>query len=309
MNTVDLNRLRVFFTVCQSRSVTKAAHQLHITRSAVSQQVTKLEDELGIALFMRTNRNVIPTPEAEALYPLVRDFIAGIQEMKISFEVGKHEPTGKIRVGAPIVFGETFVIDAVAKFKKRYPHTSFELSFMNQPWLLSEKVLAGEIELAIIDLINIVQKQLPVSAQPLIIERQALVGSKDILGPWKNKYIPYDELVRFPIIDYLPKGEATKLWFRKMYDHIPGELNVVFSCENLYAMIRGAKEGLGLGLIPTYLIQKELKSEQLIKVMTRKSEYENRIGIVQAPDRKPSLAERIFVNLIADEMKKRGQYL
>lgn len=309
MNTVDFNRLRVFFYVCQNKSVGRAAELLHITRSAVSQQIAKLEDELGVKLFLRTNRNVIPTAEAQVLYPVLEDFFVRLKEKADYFESGKMEPAGKLRVGAPIIFGETFIVDAAAGFKRKYPRVSFDMVFMNQPWELARKVLAGELDMAIIDLMDITQRQVPVDTRPLIIEQQIMVGNKDLMGQWRSKFPSYEEVVKFPFIVYITGGEAEKLWCRRMFNRVPGELNIVFACQNLHAMIRGAKQGLGLGLVPQYLIKEELKKGQLIKIKTREPDYENQIGLAQAPDRKPSLAEKMFVELLAGEMKKRGKYL
>lgn len=309
MNTVDFNRLRVFYYVCTYGSIGKAASELHITRSAVSQQIAKLEDEIGTKLFQRSNRNVTPTADAKDLYPLIEGFVKGLQEKKELIERGKYEPVGRLRIGAPIIFGETFVIGAVAKFTKKYPRVSFTFSFMNQPWLLAEKVLAGELDFAIIDLVEETSEQVPVATKRLIIEQQVLVGSKKLLGSSRNRQMSCDEIVSLPFVVYLPGGKAEKLWCRKMFGRIPGKLNIIFSCQNLHAMIKGVKEGLGLGLIPKYLIERDLKAGTLIQVETKKPDYENVIGLAQVPDRKPSLAEKLFIKMLEDNLKTRGKYL
>jgi DNA-binding transcriptional LysR family regulator len=190
-----------------------------------------------------------------------------------------------------------------------HPGVSFGLSFMNQPWAASEKVLSGEVDFAFIDLVDVVQSQVPVISNHLIIERQIVVGDKSLLGPWKNRRMPYEEIVKFPFVAYIPKGRAEKLWCKRIYGRIPPELDIVFDCQNLRAMINGVKQGLGLGLIPAYLVEKELKSGRLIKVRAPGPDYENNIGLVRAPDRKPSLAERRFVDFTFSELKKRGKYL
>jgi DNA-binding transcriptional LysR family regulator len=309
MNSVDFNRLRVFYYVCTYGSIGKAAGELHITRSAVSQQIAKLEDELGTKLFLRSNRNVTPTVEAKDLCPLIEGFVKGIQEKKELIERGKHEPVGQLRIGAPIIFGETFVIGAVAKFTKKYPLVSFTLSFMNQPWLHAEKVLAGELDFAIIDLIEETGEQVPVATKRLIIEQQVLVGNKKLLGSLHNRQMSYDEIISLPFVVYLPGGKAEKLWCRKMFGKIPSKMTIIFSCQNLHAMIKGVKEGLGVGLIPKYLIKDELKTGKLIQIKTKKPDYENAIGLAQLPDRKPSLAEKTFIKMLEDDLKTRGKYL
>ena len=69
---MNLQQLRYAVALADSRSFTKAAASEYVVQSALSQQLRKLEDELGITLFERTTRTVTPTPAGEALLPLMR---------------------------------------------------------------------------------------------------------------------------------------------------------------------------------------------------------------------------------------------
>ncbi|MFY0532236.1 LysR family transcriptional regulator [Nannocystis pusilla] len=103
----DFNRLRVFFHVHEARSVSAAAEALHVTQSAVSQSLAKLEDELKAQLFVRRHRAVVPTAAGEALFAVVAPFVAGLQERVGQIHRARHELAGTLQIGAPVEFGRT----------------------------------------------------------------------------------------------------------------------------------------------------------------------------------------------------------
>ena len=76
---MDLNLIRVFVAVFESRTVTEAARRLHVTPSAVSQQLARLRQTLDDGLFQREGPSMLPTPVASKLYPAFRDALVGVE--------------------------------------------------------------------------------------------------------------------------------------------------------------------------------------------------------------------------------------
>ena len=79
---MNLQQLRYAVALADAQSFTKAAVNEYVVQSALSQQLRKLEDELGVTLFERTTRMVAPTPAGEALLPLMRQVLAGVDQIK-----------------------------------------------------------------------------------------------------------------------------------------------------------------------------------------------------------------------------------
>ncbi len=80
--SMNLQQLRYAVALADARSFTKAAVNEYVVQSALSQQLRKLEDELGVTLFERTTRTVAPTPAGESLLPLMRQVLAGVDQIK-----------------------------------------------------------------------------------------------------------------------------------------------------------------------------------------------------------------------------------
>ncbi|MEZ4740890.1 MAG: LysR family transcriptional regulator [Bdellovibrionota bacterium] len=81
----DFNRLKVFHFVYKTGSIQKAAEEMHVTRSAISQAIKALEIELDCELFVRTNKTIIPTIQAERLSQTISPFIRELGETLIFF--------------------------------------------------------------------------------------------------------------------------------------------------------------------------------------------------------------------------------
>src|SRR5689334_21004071 len=98
LNIPDLNRLKVFHVVFATRSLIRAADALHVTRSAVSQSLKALEEDLQTKLFIRDSKKVLPTEPAELLFKAIDPFISEIQSAFNQLETGKKALVGHLRI-------------------------------------------------------------------------------------------------------------------------------------------------------------------------------------------------------------------
>src|SRR6201995_4074435 len=125
---MNLQQLRYAVALADSRSFTKAAASEYVVQSALSQQLRKLEDELGITLFERTTRTVTPTPAGEALLPLMREVLAGVEQIKFDAQTISGTVAGRLTVGMMEVPSESLDVAALmAMFHARYPDVSVTL--------------------------------------------------------------------------------------------------------------------------------------------------------------------------------------
>jgi DNA-binding transcriptional LysR family regulator len=133
----DFNRLKVFYHIYSSQSIVAAANGMHITRSAVSQHLKKLEDEIKIQLFVRRHKRLVPTLAADRLYAIVKPFITELQSGLQVIKRARVRPSGLLRVGAPVEFGKAYLPRFFASFRKRYPEVNFYLELGDPDILLS----------------------------------------------------------------------------------------------------------------------------------------------------------------------------
>src|SRR5262249_16329870 len=97
LNKIDLNKLNTLVAVIEQGGVSAAAARLELTRSAISQSVSSLESSLGVPLFRRAGRKLLPTPAALRLYRSARSYQVGLKKT-VAEILGETSP-GRVRVG------------------------------------------------------------------------------------------------------------------------------------------------------------------------------------------------------------------
>lgn len=120
-----MDHLKVFLAVMEAGGFTAAAVGLKIRKSAVSQQIARLEQDLGIPLFRRTTRRVIPTDEGRELYarcePLLRELDTALEDAR------KTRFSGSLRITAPADYANAMLARALAGFGERHPNIGISL--------------------------------------------------------------------------------------------------------------------------------------------------------------------------------------
>ena len=115
---MNLDKLKTFHKIALTGSFTKAARKLHLTQSAVSQQIRSLEDTLGITLIDRSNKRVRLTSEGKILLSYTERLFDLYDEMVSLFELQQTLQKGKITIGSTRVLGTYFLPRLIGTFKE-----------------------------------------------------------------------------------------------------------------------------------------------------------------------------------------------
>lgn len=301
----DLNRLRTFFHVRHEGSVSKAAAALHVTQSAVSQALGKLEHEIGTQLFVRRHRKLVPTPAGETLYALVKPFLASLDEGLEQLKRAKHEVAGLLRVGAPVEFGSRRLPAAFAAFRREHPGVSFELT-LGHPTRLLPLLDRGSLDMAFADIFTARHEGAPGQAGLDIIkvmdEQLVVVASKTYERKHLNGARSFEEIECLDFIAYQRGAPGLHTWFKHHFRKLPKGLNVVFAVESVQAVIAGAQQSMGLGLVPLHTVATLLERGPLTHIKTRRRELTNRVSLARMLDKVPSPAERAFVKSLREAL-------
>jgi LysR family transcriptional activator of glutamate synthase operon len=118
---MELRQLRYAEAVARHRHFTRAAEELHVAQSALSHQVRKLESELGVELFERTSRSVLPTDAGEAVAARARRILAEVDGVRGEVDELQGLVRGRISVGALLPAGEIDVPRLLARFSEAHP--------------------------------------------------------------------------------------------------------------------------------------------------------------------------------------------
>jgi LysR family transcriptional activator of glutamate synthase operon len=146
---VELRQLQYFVHVARLQHVTKAAEELHVAQSAVSRQIHRLEDELGIRLFMQRGRNVQLTPVGQLFLRRAEAILGDLDRAVIEIHEFLDPEVGEIRLGFPHSLGIHLVPQVVAAFRKLHPNVKFRFRQGMYPSLIRD-VADAEVDLAFI---------------------------------------------------------------------------------------------------------------------------------------------------------------
>jgi DNA-binding transcriptional LysR family regulator len=117
----------VFDRVATTLNFTVAARQLKLTQGAVSRQIRALEDELGARLFHRTTRKISLTEVGASFHERCTRILEDLEEARRLASDLQAEPKGKLRITAPVPFGQRYLARAIAQFLARHPKLSIEV--------------------------------------------------------------------------------------------------------------------------------------------------------------------------------------
>lgn len=143
---MDIKYLTYILTIAKKKNMTKAAEELYVSQSSLSQYLSKLEQEIGTPLFFRAKGELVLTPAGE-LYIEAAEQVIQIQK-QLYREIHALENKGQITVGVTSQFGLRMLSEIIPRFKKDYPDISIEISETNLP-TLTKMLIEGSLDLGI----------------------------------------------------------------------------------------------------------------------------------------------------------------
>jgi len=145
---MELSDLKVFLQVASSGGITAAAQKLHRVPSNITARIQKLEQELDTQLFLREKNRLRISPAGEQLLPYAKEMIR-LSQQAIN-ELQKTTPKGRLTIGAMEAVAATRLTEPLMRFHKEYPEVNLQIE-TGPTGLLIERVLAGEIDIALRD--------------------------------------------------------------------------------------------------------------------------------------------------------------
>ncbi len=146
---MDLKRLHYFNQLAKTGNFTKAADQLGIAQSALSTSIKKLEQQLGLKLVNRTERQMSLTAEGQVLLRHAKIILEDVEQAEKELQELKGLTSGVIQFGAPAMLASYFLPDALEQFKKAYPGIQINIHEAGTA-TLAQMLVNGELDLALI---------------------------------------------------------------------------------------------------------------------------------------------------------------
>lgn len=256
---MDWDKLRIFHSVAEAGSFTHAGDSLNLSQSAVSRQISALEDSLRTPLFHRHARGLILTEQGELLYRTVRDVFLKLAAAEAQISESKEKPSGLLRVTTPVALGSVWLTPRLKEFVELYPDINLNLLVDDAELDLGMREADCAIRTTTPRQPDLVQRHLltihvHVFASPAYLKKFGMPKTAaDLDG---HKIIVYGEDPRppFPGVNWLLEA-GTKPGHRRL---------PALMVNNVYAILRAVENGIGIAAFPDYMAHESTKIVQVL---------------------------------------------
>src|SRR5258706_1671433 len=142
---MDWDKLRVFHAVAEAGSFTHAGESLNLSQSAVSRQISALEESVSVPLFHRHARGLILTEQGELLYRTAHEVFAKLAMAEAQLSESKDRPKGQLKVTTTVALGSTWLTPRMGEFLEVYPNVTVDLLLDDRELDLSKRKSDGAI--------------------------------------------------------------------------------------------------------------------------------------------------------------------
>lgn len=298
---MNLNKLYIFKTLYECGSTSSASEVLNVTRSAISQNLSKLEAELGVSLFIRSPKGLIPTSTAHELAVNTSPHLEEISYHVNSLVVNQSGHGGTIHIGAPPATGTVHLPKIIETFSQKNPNAEIRLTlaYSNE---LTEKVLSGHLDLALIDVFGGVDLRNDFYSichcEPVTDEVLVMVCSPEYFQNNLAGELSYKELCKQKFLSISKDIFEIKSWFYHQFGESPAYLRKQIISDNGLVVLDCACRGLGLCVFGSNVTKEYVSKGQLTEIRIRNRGEKNQISMIQLLDKKPKQIEKDFINLV-----------
>ncbi len=257
--SLDWDKLRIFHAAAEAGSFTHAAEKLHLSQSAISRQVSSLEHDVGVALFNRHARGLILTEQGELLFRTAHDVLLKLESVRARLTESKDSPTGKLRVTTTVGLGQGWLADRAPEFIDQHPDMQLQFIFDNEELDLNLRHADCAIRLRQPQQPDLIQKRLftvhfHAYAAPSYIARFGKPESVQDLD--NHRLVTFGE----PAPVYL-----TDINLLETIGRTDGEPRVpALQINSLLSVKKAVQRGVGVALLPDYMVDKESGLVQII---------------------------------------------
>lgn len=304
---MDLRQLHYFVAIAEKGAISAASAHIHIAQPALSAQLAKLEDELGVALCTRHRRGVTLTQAGEIFLEHAYKVIEGLAAARSAVQSVASQPRGEVTFGLPVTTSTLMTVPIVELVRARYPDIKLNIvdgmSGDVFGWLVE-----GRLDVAIL---YGAERPPRIKAKPIVSDALYLMGHENELTRGR-KTIAFCELARFPLFHNSP----TRSRLRQLMDetarklgcplHYAGEIDSVPQMKLLVYRGRGftVLPKISLGNDPPVA---KLRLLRIVEPDLRLNSY-----LALSPKRDPSRAALCVFDLVdelAQSLLKRRKWV
>lgn len=296
---MEIHQLRYFIAVAEEKNFCRAAERVHVAQPSLSQQVLKLEAELGQPLFDRLPRAVVLTEAGRRFLPYARRALAGLADARRSVDELKGDAVGRLIVGAIPTIAPYKLPGILRRFRKQHPKVMIEVVEDLTDHLV-RKLDEGEIDLALVSTCrggpNLHRQEL--GTEPLL----AALSAKHPLA--QHEQVSWQELKAEHFLE-LHEMHCLAQQVRRLCTARGLRAEVALHGVQLQTIIGMVTAGLGVSLVPKMLADLERSPGCVFKPLTAPTPFRE-LNLIRNPSRHYSRTAAAFTELAASAFGRRG---
>ena len=256
-NIMDWDKLRIFHAVADAGSFTHAGHELGLSQSAVSRQISALEEGLNVPLFHRHARGLILTEQGEMLYRTAHEVFTKLTAAQTRLMDSKEKPSGELRITTTVGLGSVWLTPRLKEFTELYPEINVTLLLDDRELDLSMREADVAIRLRRPTQPDLIQRKLftvhnHIYASPEYVKKHGIPKSIEDLD--RHRIVTFGQT-----ISYLESLNWLETAGRPADSPRPSVLRV----NNAYGLRRAVQAGIGIASVADYLIAPDMGLVQI----------------------------------------------
>lgn len=287
---MEIYQLQYFIKTAEVLHFTKAAELCFVTQSGLSQQIKKLEEELGMPLFKRVGKKVQLT-EAGAVFLIhAKKVVENVENGKQAIEDLNEMIGGELRIGVTYIFG-LLILPVVNAFAKRYQNLRIIVEYGTSE-ALEQKLINNELDLVLV--ISSHEIGAPIQKVPLFTSNMVMAVSKNHALAHLDK-MPFKKIEEIPLI--LPgKGSNSREYVEELFQKFNMKPKISIELQSIHALLQMVENSDWATIVAEKALKNwdSLKAIQITGVSTKRESYMLAMGGYQ----------KKAVKLFMEEFKK-----
>ncbi|MDP3275493.1 MAG: LysR family transcriptional regulator [Deltaproteobacteria bacterium] len=274
--------LKYFLLVCEERTITGASKRAFVTQPALSGAISRLEEDLGTPLFLRTRGGVTLTAAGEALVPRAKAVMAAIEDARRAVIEVRDIRAGRVRVGGGATACAYYLPPVLAKYRAEYPSVKLLVREGTSESTI-EAVEAGELDLGIVSAPR---------GEYWRDDALILVAAPEV------------QVKGAPFVTFPPGATV-----REALDRHFGEVEIVMELSGIASVIEHAAQGIGIALVSRVSVEDALADGTLLEIKDPRTPLVRPLKIVhRGLDRLSPAAAALHKLLLASRTVKRKKH-
>ena len=291
MPNIEISQLKVFLAAAEEKNFSAAAKRLHLSQSAVSQNIQALEKAYGVELFIRRGRSVELSEEGESIIPTAREVINAARLLEDSLQNVHNEVGGELIIGCSTSAGKYLMPTLLSTFQRQFPAVLPRVKVMGRGHVF-ERLLSETIP------IGISSKQLDhrdLESVPLFEDHVILIAHPD--HPWAayGSALPAD-LIDQPIIVRENTSGTCEIVVEglKAFDTTMDMLNIAMELGNAEAIAMAVENGVGIAFVSEMVAARGLAMGRVKRVKLEGLDLHRTVYMARNINRPFTRAQSLF---------------